>query len=143
MDFTVEQRRARLVARHHLDGSAASAVEATRDLVVLHATDPATVYLSLLARCPDLSLKDISRVLYDERALVRSDQVRCSWRATQAVNSVFHRSGGAALRMDKPLQRFWRDANASLTHAVNMPGLTYQISALSQLGVPPAPGSIL
>lgn len=82
-------------------------------------------------------------VTTDERALVRADQVRCSWRATQAVNAVFHRSGGAALRMDKPLQRFWRDANASLTHAVNMPGLTYQTSALSQLGVPPAPGSIL
>jgi hypothetical protein len=66
-----DERRARLVARHHLAGTAADAVQATRDLVVLHATDPATVYLSLLARCASLSLKDIAQVMYDERALVR------------------------------------------------------------------------
>jgi hypothetical protein len=71
MEFTVQARRARLVTRHHLGGTAVDAVQATRDLVVLHATDPATVYLSLLARCSDLSLKDIARVMYDERALVR------------------------------------------------------------------------
>jgi 3-hydroxy-9,10-secoandrosta-1,3,5(10)-triene-9,17-dione monooxygenase len=82
-------------------------------------------------------------ITMEYRSLVRSDQVRCSWRAVQAVNAVFHRSGGAGLRMDKPLQRFWRDANAALTHAVNMPGLPYQTSALSLLGVAPAPGSIL
>ncbi|HSV41143.1 MAG TPA: winged helix DNA-binding domain-containing protein [Nocardioidaceae bacterium] len=71
MGFSTEARRARLVARHHLGGTAVDAAQATRDLVVLHATDPATVYLSLLARCPDLSLKDIARVLYDDRSLVR------------------------------------------------------------------------
>lgn len=72
----MEQRRARVVARHHLDGSAADAVQATRDLVVLHATDPATVYLSLLSRCAGLSLKDVSHVLYDDRALVRMMAMR-------------------------------------------------------------------
>ena len=41
------------------------------DLVVLHATDPATVYLSVLARCPGLSLKDVASALYDDRVLVR------------------------------------------------------------------------
>jgi hypothetical protein len=69
--FTPEVRRARLVARHHLAGTATDAVQATRDLVALHATDPATVYLSLFARCPALSLKDIAQLMYDERALVR------------------------------------------------------------------------
>lgn len=67
----VSQRRARLVTRHHLDGTAADAVEAARDLVVLHATDPATVYLSVLARCADATLDSIRRQLYDDRALVR------------------------------------------------------------------------
>ena len=71
MDFSVEQRRARLVARHHLGGTAADPVQATADLVVLHATDPATVYLSVLARCPSVTVKDIARAMYDDRTLVR------------------------------------------------------------------------
>ncbi len=38
---------------------------------MLHATDPATVYLSVLARCPVLTVDDVARELYDERRLVR------------------------------------------------------------------------
>ena len=51
--------------------TAGSAVEAARAVVVLHATDPATVYLSVLARCPGLSVDDVAREMYDERRLVR------------------------------------------------------------------------
>ena len=40
-------------------------------MVVLHATDPATVYLSVLARCSDAALDDVSRTMYDDRRLVR------------------------------------------------------------------------
>ncbi len=40
-------------------------------LVGLHATDPATVYLSARARVPGLTVADVERALYDERALVR------------------------------------------------------------------------
>ena len=71
MTFTTEARRARLVARQHLDGSAADPLQAAADVVVLHATDPATVYLSVLARCPDAALDDVSRTMYDDRRLVR------------------------------------------------------------------------
>jgi hypothetical protein len=71
MHFTTEARRARLVARHHLDGSATDPLQAATDVVVLHATDPATVYLSVLARCPDATLGDVSRSMYDDRRLVR------------------------------------------------------------------------
>ncbi len=39
--------------------------------MVLHATDPATVYLSVLARCPELTVDDVAREMYDERRLVR------------------------------------------------------------------------
>ncbi len=66
-----EQRRARLVTRHLLDGSARSAVAATKAVVALHASDPATVYLSALARGNDLRVGDIDRELYDDRSLVR------------------------------------------------------------------------
>ena len=71
MTFTTEARRARLVARQHLDGSAADPLQAADDVVVLHATDPATVYLSVLARCSDAALDDVSRAMYDDRRLVR------------------------------------------------------------------------
>ena len=40
-------------------------------MVVLHATDPATVYLSVLARCAGATIPDVAAVMYDEHALVR------------------------------------------------------------------------
>src|SRR5688572_14138502 len=67
----VAERRHRLVRRHLLDGSASSTLEAVRGVLALHATDPATVYLSVLARAGALSLADVGRQLYDEGALVR------------------------------------------------------------------------
>jgi hypothetical protein len=71
MRISDAQRRARLVRRHYLDGSARNPVEAARSVVVLHATDPATVYLSVLARCASATLSDIAAAMYDDRALVR------------------------------------------------------------------------
>jgi len=68
VDVVVE-RRARLVRRQL--APVGSAVQAARAVVVLHATDPATVYLSVLARCPELTLEHVARELYDERRLVR------------------------------------------------------------------------
>ena len=40
-------------------------------MVCLHATDPATVYLSVLARCARLGLDDVARELYADRSLLR------------------------------------------------------------------------
>ncbi|GAA0962586.1 acyl-CoA dehydrogenase family protein [Actinocorallia libanotica] len=77
------------------------------------------------------------------RAEARRDQIRSSWRAVEAVDSLFSRTGGNAIRADKPLQRLWRDAHAGLNHAVNMPGPSYQVAALSLMGFEPAPGSLL
>lgn len=71
MRFGIESRRARLVARHHLAGTAGDPVRAAAGVVVLHATDPATVFLSVLSRCPSTSIKDVARAMYDDRALVR------------------------------------------------------------------------
>jgi hypothetical protein len=68
-----DERRARLALRHHVAPATrvASMVEAARGVVCLHATDPATVYLSTWARTRDPSLGAIDRALYDDRALVR------------------------------------------------------------------------
>ena len=43
----------------------------TRALLALHATDPASVYLSVLARSNGSTLADVSESMYERRSLVR------------------------------------------------------------------------
>jgi len=69
--FTVEKRRARLARRHFLAGSADSIDGVVTDLVALHATDPATPYLSLWARLPGFTVADLDAELYERRTLVK------------------------------------------------------------------------
>jgi 3-hydroxy-9,10-secoandrosta-1,3,5(10)-triene-9,17-dione monooxygenase len=78
------------------------------------------------------------------RSDVRRNQVRCAWRAVAAVDEIFARSGGNAIRRNNPLQRFWRDAHAGLTHMIHVPGVAYHSNALTQLGLElPPPMRIL
>jgi hypothetical protein len=67
----IDERRARLATRHRLGVPAADPVEAARGVLALHATDPATVYLSARARVPTVSVAEVERSLYDERGLLR------------------------------------------------------------------------
>src|SRR3954447_11557587 len=69
----VEDRRARLGRRHRLGAGcqAADPVEAAASMVALHATDPATVHLSVAARVPGSEIAGTERALYDERSLIR------------------------------------------------------------------------
>jgi len=69
----VEERRARLALRHRLAPVArvATPVEAAAALVGLHATDPASVYLSALARVNGFDVPTMERALYDERSLLK------------------------------------------------------------------------
>lgn len=69
--MSVEQRRARLGVRHHLARPARSVETVAHDLVGLHATDPATVFLSARARTKDFHVADLERALYEDRTLVR------------------------------------------------------------------------
>ncbi|MGW0325757.1 acyl-CoA dehydrogenase family protein [Nocardia sp. NPDC003183] len=75
---------------------------------------------------------------FAERAAVRRTQVRAAWRAVTAVDQIFARSGGNAMRIDKPLQRYWRDAHVGLAHAIHVPSTVYHASAVSSLGLEPA-----
>ncbi|MFF0637283.1 winged helix DNA-binding domain-containing protein [Nocardia sp. NPDC004151] len=67
------ERRARLGVRHRLaSAERGDTVESiVRSLVVLHATDPATVYLSVAARSADLETGHVEKALYDDRTLLR------------------------------------------------------------------------
>ncbi|MGW6427466.1 acyl-CoA dehydrogenase family protein [Nocardia sp. NPDC055053] len=77
-------------------------------------------------------------ISFAERAAVRRTQVRAAWRAVSAVDQIFARSGGNAMRTDKPLQRYWRDAHVGLAHAIHVPSTVYHASAVSSLGLEPA-----
>jgi hypothetical protein len=68
------QRRARLALRHHLapQAHAADVAEVARDLVAMHGTDPASVFLAIQARVhgqPPSAV--IENALYAERSLIR------------------------------------------------------------------------
>ncbi|BBZ75944.1 hydroxylase [Mycolicibacterium anyangense] len=76
-------------------------------------------------------------VTFADRAAGRRTQVRAVWRAVMAVDQIFSRSGGNGMRMDKPLQRYWRDAHTGMAHAIHVPGTVFHASALSSFGVEP------
>jgi 3-hydroxy-9,10-secoandrosta-1,3,5(10)-triene-9,17-dione monooxygenase len=78
-----------------------------------------------------------AEVSFGDRAAGRRTQIRAAWRAVMAVDQIFSRSGGNAMRMDNPLQRYWRDAHTGLAHAIHVPGTTFHASALSSFGVDP------
>lgn len=75
---TDHERRHRLTARHGLaDGHRpGSPEEAVRQLVVLHATEPPTVHLSLAARVRDLTVEDVEQTLYESRSVVKQLAMR-------------------------------------------------------------------
>ncbi|AUG81108.1 hypothetical protein CFP65_6452 [Kitasatospora sp. MMS16-BH015] len=73
-----DQRRARLARRHllgpaHRAGSPEQVAEA---VLVLHASDPATVFLSTAARSADAHVADLERALYRDRTLLRMHGMR-------------------------------------------------------------------
>jgi DNA glycosylase AlkZ-like len=80
----IVERRARLVTRHRLapPERGSDPLDAVRSVVVLHSTDPVTVYLSVLARTEGVSPADVERSFYDDRSLVR---VLCMRRTLWAV----------------------------------------------------------
>jgi hypothetical protein len=69
----VQERRARLARRHHLAPAARAAgvVQVAEDLVGLHGTDPASVFLAAAARMRQPDVGAIERAMYDERSLLR------------------------------------------------------------------------
>ncbi|MFI0445230.1 winged helix DNA-binding domain-containing protein [Actinomadura sp. 6N118] len=71
--ITTAERRARLAIRHRLATAARTddVAEIARSLVALHATDPATVFLSVAARSRTATPGLVEKALYDDRTLLR------------------------------------------------------------------------
>jgi hypothetical protein len=72
----VTERRARLATRHRPGRRAPDVTEAARSIVCLHATDPATVYLSAWARVDGMTVADLDDALYTRRSLVKHLSMR-------------------------------------------------------------------
>lgn len=70
--FDIAERRNRLARRHFLSANdSASINEITTGLIGLHATDPATPYLSLWARMSGFATTDLDSELYENRSVVK------------------------------------------------------------------------
>ncbi len=73
--ITDDQRRARLGQRHALAARTGSVEEAVAAVTCLHATEPATVYLSVAARA-EVSREEIAAALYEDRSVVKQLAMR-------------------------------------------------------------------
>lgn len=82
-------------------------------------------------------------ISFADRAQSRRTQVAAAWRAVRAMDEVVARSGGNGLRMDNPIQRFWRDGHMGMVHAIHVPGSVFHVAALTSMDVMPPSGPML
>ena len=108
--FTVAERRARLARRHFLAEQAGSIDGLVADLVGLHATDPATPYLSLWARLPGFAVADLDTELYERRALVKHLAMRRTLWTVRAEDLPLIQSGASDRVADNERRRLVADA---------------------------------
>lgn len=70
--FSIVERQNRLARRHFPSAPDSRPIAAiTAGLIGLHASDPATPYLSLWARCPGFVADDLDDELYGKRSMLR------------------------------------------------------------------------
>jgi 3-hydroxy-9,10-secoandrosta-1,3,5(10)-triene-9,17-dione monooxygenase len=77
------------------------------------------------------------------RLRVRRDQVRGTGQAITAVDRLFENSGGRALKLGTPIQRFWRDAHAGRVHAINDPERALSMFGRGEFGLRIQPDGML
>lgn len=71
---------------------------------------------------------------FEDRLRVRRNQLAAAHRAVRAADDIFKLSGGAAIHLKHPIQRFWRGAQTALHHASNQTGMIYDAYGLSTYG---------
>jgi len=77
------------------------------------------------------------------RLRVRRDQVLCTGRAIGAVDLLTENSGGRALKLGTPIQRFWRDAHAGRVHAINDPERALSAFGRGEFGLDVLPDAMV
>jgi hypothetical protein len=108
--FTVDERRARLARRHFLAESADSIDRVVADLLGLHATDPATPYLSLWARTRSFVVDDLDAELYERRTLLKHLAMRRTLWTVRAEDLPLIQSGASDRVADNERRRLIADA---------------------------------
>src|SRR4029079_14812772 len=108
--FTVEERRARLALLLFRAGSADSIDGVVSALVALHATDPATPYLSLWARLPGFTVADLDAELYVRRTLVKHLAMRRTLWTVRAEDLPLIQAGASDRVADNERRRLVADA---------------------------------
>ena len=85
------------------------------------------------------SARDEQKIPLPLRWRIRRDQVTGTGQAIRAVDLLFENSGGRALKLGTPIQRFWRDAHAGRVHAINDPERALSTFGRAEFGlnVPP------
>jgi hypothetical protein len=114
----VAERRARLARRHRLvpGHRAVSVEEAARGVVCLHATDPATVYLSARARVDGMEVADMDRALYVDRSLVKHLAMRRTLFVFPREILPFAQAGASNRVADGERRRLIRDVQKAGLH---------------------------
>jgi hypothetical protein len=117
--ITTAERRARLARRHRVaPGHRATSVEeATASIVCLHATDPATVYLSALARVEPMTVADLDRALYADRTLVKHLAMRRTLFVFPRASMPFVQAGASFRVAEFERRRLIKDVEAHGLHA--------------------------
>lgn len=143
------------------EGALAAFIDYTRNRMTIYgervASDPFQLTAFSLAAA-DLEasrvhfLDDMSR-MYDvvaagetltieQRIASRRNHVAASARAVQAVDRLFAHAGGGSIRLDNPLQRFWRDLHAAMNHLCNVAEPVHLAYGASTFGQPLPPGGV-
>lgn len=95
-----EARRARMAHRHRLlsDRHTDDVALIADDLVALHSSDPASVYLSVFVRMREPDPEAVDAALYDERSLVRHHAMRRTiWVMTRETVRLAHGAATAKI----------------------------------------------
>ena len=113
-----QERRARLARRHSLAPGhrAADVVEAARNVVCLHGTDPATVYLSAWARVDDMTVADLERALYVDRSLIKHMAMRRTLFVFPHESLAFAQAGASDRVAGAERRRLIRDVEKAGLH---------------------------
>jgi Winged helix DNA-binding domain len=114
---TVE-RRARLATRHRLAPGrrAADVVEAARSMVCLHASEPASVYLSAWARVDGMTVAELDRALYVDRSLVKHLAMRRTLFVFPRETLAFAQAGASNRVADAERKRLTRQVEGAGLH---------------------------
>lgn len=138
--ITVGERRDRLAKRHRLTtATRTDDVAAIADSVVaLHSTDPATVYLSAIARMQHPTIEAVSTAIYDDRTVVRHHAMRRTlWVFTPEVARIAHAACTASLAQTqrKLLARMVEDTGIATNGAAWSEGAKAEtLAALASMG---------